>query len=242
MQVDRGEIEHAIREAVGVSAALEVRENEVVLTGMVSTERERDAVLEVTAELAPEADIIDELVVSGVLPDELAGLDLSEGDIGGFTGSTPGTSDAEALEPGDFSDQDILTNPMGGSGPSGTQDELDADIAEGEESVMPPIDPPRDREGEFLGGFQTSAMDDKELVRSEIVPGPADEGLAEAVRQELLQDAATTALQIDVQVTDGIVTLRGIVDDLLDADNAADVASRVPGVLEVHDELEVRSL
>src|SRR5919204_351049 len=50
---------------------------------------------------------------------------------------------------------------------------------------------------------------------------------AEAVRRELHEDAATTDLDLDVLVRNGVVHIRGRVADLDDATNAEDVAARV---------------
>ena len=40
----------------------------------------------------------------------------------------------------------------------------------------------------------------------------------------------------------GIARLRGLVQDLDDAENAEEVAARVPGVIEVREELDVESM
>jgi osmotically-inducible protein OsmY len=69
-----------------------------------------------------------------------------------------------------------------------------------------------------------------------------DEALADAVRQELAEDAATADLVIHVAVRNGVVHLRGRVADLDDADNAESVAARVPGIREVVEELDVASV
>ncbi|GAC1329644.1 MAG: hypothetical protein NVSMB2_28610 [Chloroflexota bacterium] len=69
-----------------------------------------------------------------------------------------------------------------------------------------------------------------------------DEALADAVRRELHQDASTTELRILVAVRNGVVHLRGQVPDLDDADNVEAVASRVPGIREVVEELEVANI
>jgi osmotically-inducible protein OsmY len=241
MRVDRGRLERAIQDLAGVNAAVEIRDDDIIVTGMVLSDRERQAALDIVRELAPDANLIEELEVTSVLPDKLDELDLSETEVEGFAGALTGTSDNEALEPGDFTDQDLQQNPNFAAGPSGTADPVDDEISEGDEVFVPPTDPVRTSDNEVLGGFQSSAMDDNQEVRSEVVGGPADEAIANAVREELLQDAATTALEIRVHVYRGVVVLRGVVDDLDDADNAADVASRVPGVTEVRDELEVRS-
>src|SRR5438034_154982 len=72
--------------------------------------------------------------------------------------------------------------------------------------------------------------------------GRGDEALADAVRRELAQDSAPTDLVILVAVREGVVHLRGQVADMDDADNAEAVASRVPGVREVVEELDVTNV
>lgn len=67
----------------------------------------------------------------------------------------------------------------------------------------------------------------------------SDEAIARAVRRELHEDAATTELRIAVEVEGGVVRLRGKVPEVGDAENAEEVAGRVPGVGEVIEELVV---
>ena len=71
-----------------------------------------------------------------------------------------------------------------------------------------------------------------------------DDDLAEAVMRELRQDAATADLSSSIRVTarGGIVTLTGQVETLEDSDEAAAVAERVDGVVEVREELKVTLL
>lgn len=69
--------------------------------------------------------------------------------------------------------------------------------------------------------------------------GSPDLALEDAVRRELREDAATTDLELEVEVRDGVAYLRGTVQDLVDSDNAAAVASRIPGVVDVVDELRI---
>jgi osmotically-inducible protein OsmY len=61
-----------------------------------------------------------------------------------------------------------------------------------------------------------------------------------AVVRELREDAATTDLMITVSAANGYVRLRGSVPTIDDADNAQEVAARVPGVVEVIDDLDVQ--
>ncbi len=84
-------------------------------------------------------------------------------------------------------------------------------------------------------------MDSLEVERS--ADGTlGDEAIADAIRRELREDAATTALAVDVAVYRGVARLRGTVQDIADAENAEEVAARVPGVLEVREELDVADM
>lgn len=98
---------------------------------------------------------------------------------------------------------------------------------------------------EVRGGFSATSMDQvsEDVVTNGPEAGPpGDEAIADDVRRELSEDAMTAHLQIGVAVRNGVVTLRGTVSDLEDADAAEEVASRVPGVAEVRDDLVVLGL
>jgi osmotically-inducible protein OsmY len=246
MEVDKAEIERALEEVAGVEAAVQVDRGRLVVSGMVSSAEERQAALDILSDMVPGIEIVDDLTVMTEMPEEIEGMDLSEADVGGFVGATPESFDTEALEPGDFTDQRFVHDPTAASGPSGTHPEdsdepPEDDADEGDEVYIPPTDPVRDRDNEILGGFQTTAMDDDVEPRSRYVGGIADEGLVDAVLQELEQDASTNGLEIEVTSYEGVVRLRGKVQDLEDAENAEAVAARVPGVREVLDELELRA-
>ena len=91
----------------------------------------------------------------------------------------------------------------------------------------------------LVGGFSPTAMDSLEVDASALDNVAGDEALADAVRQELRADAATNALDIDVSVKNHIAYLHGLVADVEDAENAEEVASRLPQVVEVIDQLDV---
>jgi len=67
-----------------------------------------------------------------------------------------------------------------------------------------------------------------------------DREIQQAVRQNLFQDNWVDAERIDVQVTDGVVTLTGDVDDFLEARYAWDDAWETSGVRGVVNHLHVR--
>jgi osmotically-inducible protein OsmY len=71
-----------------------------------------------------------------------------------------------------------------------------------------------------------------------------EDELSARVREALRADAATSryAESLAIDSRDQTVAVRGVVDDVDDSDNVVEVASRVIGVDEVVDELDVRAL
>lgn len=109
---------------------------------------------------------------------------------------------------------------------------------------FPPTDPVitmADGDIEILGGFAPTSMDEQ-LTDASVDGQIGDEALADAVQLRLREDAATTDLPIIVHVRNGIVYLHGRVPDLVDSDNAVEVAFRVHGVDEVIDLLAIIAL
>ena len=142
----------------------------------------------------------------------------------------------DQLDP-DFAAERTDTTSLGGAG---VEPDENADSAH-----SPPNDPVigTDQHGNVrvLGGFSNSSMDSVEVERSSD-GALGDEAIAEAILRELREDAATTNLQIDVTVRNGVARLHGRVADVADTDNAEEVAARVPGVVEVIEELTVESV
>lgn len=234
--------------AAGLDLLVEHDDERLLVSGIVMTAEEREAALDIARSIAGRQLQVDESIeVAGALPDEQSGADLSETEVAGFTGATPGLEDPESAHPGDFTDQPSLTRedeaqpatlsdtgePMG-LDPSGTPAEEDG------ETYVPPIDPVGTND-EIVGGYSRSSMDEMAPERSS--DGTyGDEAILEAVARELREDAATAGLEVTVEVTNGIVRLSGRVPDLVDAENAEEVAARVDGVLEVREELDVEGL
>jgi hypothetical protein len=120
------------------------------------------------------------------------------------------------------------------------QERRDEERAEGAEPVFPATDPVLSPSGRVLGGFAGTSMDTVGAAPSSTLDHrPGDEALAHAIRRELREDASTASLQIHVEVRGRVAFLHGRVDGLEDADNAAEVASRVPGVRQVVEHLTV---
>jgi hypothetical protein len=152
-----------------------------------------------------------------------------------------------------------------GGGPSGTDQGVDAlldrDLRSGETSdpfvaadegltYVPPTDPvvvpdPDNPEGiQVAAGAGTTAMDEPYDADHHSTALTRDDEVSARVREALLADAATTAYaeRLGIETEVGVVTLRGVVDDIEDSDAVVAVASIVTGVSEVRDETEVSGL
>lgn len=233
-------IERQLAEA-GLQVTVEETDGSVLLTGVVDTAEAREAAAEIAAGVVPGRPIDNQLEVETVLPtdvDDFVG-DESEAEL-------PASLDEISAGGGeiapDFTDQLVLDDPIAAAGDpdSGADDP----VASGDQVYSPPSDPviTTNARGEavVLGGFGTDAEVPVEPSAEDRQPG--DEALADAIRQELREDAATTDLDILVAVRRGVAHLRGRVPGPEDAENAEEVAARVPGVREVVEELDVASI
>ena len=116
--------------------------------------------------------------------------------------------------------------------PEGDDELLDEDL-EDLAGDMPML--PRGTDRTVMVGAAEDHDDDDDEADEAI----GDDVIAARVRRLLRSDSATNMLRIRVLVEDGVVTLLGRVQTLEDTDIAAEVASRVQGVIDVVDELEV---
>jgi osmotically-inducible protein OsmY len=232
------QIERRLEDEAGILVSVEEDAGRIVLSGRVETEDLKETAAAIAGETAPEYPVQNELDVMQVMPSEVGDFELAETRTGMMEGATEDLSEDEALEPGDFTDQPSLHYPGGASGPS-TSLEYDA-VSEGDEAYVPPTDPVGTNT-EVIGGLQHSSMQSIKVDRSS--DGTlGDEGIADAVRRELREDASTTDLELEVEVVEGVVHLRGKVPLLEDAENAEAVAATVPGVIEVIEETDVVGL
>ena len=144
--------------------------------------------------------------------------------------------------PGDTENIEMLTELELRAGE--TDDPMEA-VEEGY-TYVPPIDPPVVPGGyqnaEVASGLGVSSLDepyDDDHHNSFL---PADDEVSARVREALRADSSTTqyADRVAIEARRGVVTLRGMVDDLVDSDNLLAVAEFVEGVEEVVDELQVR--
>lgn len=116
-------------------------------------------------------------------------------------------------------------------------------------TYVPPIDPPivpgypgTTADFEVASGLGLSALDEpyNEAHHSDF--NFTEDEITARVREALRADSSTClyANLIKIETDDGVVTLRGLVDDLIDVDNLLAVAAYVEGIIEVVDELRVR--
>lgn len=216
----------------------------IVLSGIVETPDQRERAVKAAAKLAQGMQVIDSLEVQREVAEgieDTAGVNADELNAG-----EPVMSPPVLLE----SDLDAGTNHV----PLET-DESDVvdpsvydalDPVEDDPAYFAPTDPVTNfgPEGEtsILNGWSPTSMDSQEVSASAEDNQPGDEALADAISRELREDAATTALPVEVRVDQGVAHLHGRVPDLVDAENAESVASRVPGVRNVVEELDVESM
>ena len=237
------QIERAIREVAGLDVVVEDADGTITLEGIVDSERDRQAAEDIAADLAGDADVDNALEVQDLLPLSVDAF-VSEQRSAEVAERLPEAGEPEVELNPDFTDQALARDPFAVSGPTdGVDDGEEND--DGDRVYVPPTDPvlSTDQHGGavILGGFGLSATDE---VGTDLLVddhGYGDEAIADAVRRELREDAATTDLQVRVVVRDGVVHLHGGVPNLEDADAAEEVAARVAGVREVREELVVDS-
>ncbi len=218
-------------ELVGLQA--EVRGGVAYLEGSVPTPAMRRQAVELARGVPGVTGVVDELAVEPISPTDM-----------------PREVELEPVADVDVELLGLDTIP-------GTEPDLNADLgtndpaeaADGSEPYYPPTDPvvkpaPR-KQGDIriVGGFSRGALDlpiEPEDHPAQLQRG--DDEIAEDVKLALDEDAATTDLQIWVVVRNGVVHLRGRVGSIEDAEQAEEIAARVPGVVEVREELDVEGL
>jgi len=232
-------IEEQLAES-GLQVTVEFSDGALILSGMVDTEESREAASDIALSVAPSARIDNQIEVETILPTDVDDFVSDEPSAELAESSGELRASGEEIEP-DFAGRSVVTDPIA---IAGDPDDGSEDVASTGETYTPPDDPviTTDRHGrvQVLGGFDSSGDDQEVELSSDGVAG--DEAIADAVRRELAQDASTTELEILVAVRNGVAHLRGLVPDLDDADNAEDVASRVPGIREVVEELDVQNV
>ena len=223
----------ATLEQAGIFIGIEFAEGELVLTGQVESEENRQAALDVANAVADPRGrrVVDALEVMDTSPDSGFSDDplplADEPWTANVAEADPNRLDPE-MDP-DFTDDLGTTDP---------------EVATAEAvPYYPPTDPVvrpivGDESIEILSGFGAGAED----ADTDDSGAPGDEDIAETVAGALRRDALTSDLSISVLVRNGIVYLRGEVPAADDAAAAEAIAGDVPGVIEVREELRTGTL
>ena len=169
---------------------------------------------------------------------KLTSMGKYEGELeAGVDADLPGESEAENLEM--LTELELRAEE--------TDDPMEA-VEEGF-TYVPPIDPPTVPGGgyqnaEIASGLGVSALDEPYDEDHHDSFLNADDEVSARVREAIRADSSTSqyANRIAIETSGGVVTLRGVVDDLVDSDNLLAVAEYVDGVDEVVDELRIRGL
>ncbi len=116
-------------------------------------------------------------------------------------------------------------------------------------TYVPPTDPPivpsDNLDGaEVASGFGDTSLDEPYDLNHNDEFLPDEDEMTALVRDALRADSSTTAYadRIAIAVENNIVILRGVVDDLTDAENLQTVAGYVAGIEDVIDETTVRGV
>jgi BON domain len=218
-------------ESLGLFIAIEMREDTLFLSGEVDSEDDKQAVLDLASDFARR----NQLTIDD-------SIDVLE--------EIPESALTYFAESDSIDDEDaIAAINKEGIDPADKQRSIGTSDAEfaAEEGIpyYPPTDPvvepsEGEEELEIIGGFAPGSYDRSEDLRPDQNLG--DEQITDFVRRELREDATTTGFDIEVETRAGVVFLRGTVETLDDAENVEAVAARVPGVVDVREELEVVTL
>ncbi len=198
-------IEH-LRSA-GLTLTVTVEDARLRLEGIVTSEEERQAALDLAAWVPGIEETVDDM--------ELRELDIDSPDVLFQSIST-------IEEPEGVTDDPMIAASEGLAYFPPTD---------------PPVRMSDDSDDlEVASGFMATALDDDEAEDDEAVAGPVgSEELIERVRRNLREDAGTSQLDLYVSALYGTVVLTGFVSDNLDSELAVAVAAETPGVEEVID-------
>jgi hypothetical protein len=117
-------------------------------------------------------------------------------------------------------------------------------------AYVPPTDPPvvpdpADPQGiQMAAGFGGTALDEPYDADHHSEALTVEDEMEARVREALRADASTSAYadSLVIGTRGSVVAVRGVVDDIDDTDDITEVISRVTGVDEVVDELDVRGV
>lgn len=227
----------------GIRIVVGQRDGTILLSGRVESEQQRTQATRLAQQLAPNMRIDNGLEVERAVAENITddtGLNANENELGQ-------QEPAESPPPILMSDLDGFPDVPLETDESDVVDDTvydDLPPVEPDPAYFAPTDPVTDvdQQGnlQVLGGWTPTSMSSDEVEPSAEDNQPGDEALADAVRREIQENAETTDLPVDVSVEEGVVHLRGTVPSLEDAEAAEAIASQVPGVRAVSEELDIQ--
>ena len=257
-------------DAAELAVATEIRDGELVLTGIVGSDEDQQAAVDLAQ---PYADELGLRVNPGMDVEVVGPEDAFEDDDRAAQGfgdlnavRDEPDDDAVRIDAGDDDDERAGSDETAGYDGELEQEDvisLDAsfaddpgttnviDVVENGATYFPPTDPPTARADDndgfaVLNGFADSSSDtigaDADVPEDDTMRILSDDELADVVQRELREDANTADLRIFVTARGSTVFLRGEVDTLEDAESAEAVANEVPAVVEVREELTIRGI
>ncbi len=221
----------ALAPLIEFNIGVEVREGIVYLQGAVGSQSDRREAERLVSRVPGIKGVINRLIVdpTGYQADTHID-DVSQSVVDELEIEDIQVGEEPGVEP-------TFTGALGPTDVSATEDVVE---------FFPPTDPvehdaDREHQGmEIRGGWAPTSM--TEPTEPDIEPKHfehSDYEILEQVIHALRSDSATQDLDIKVSVHNSIVHLHGTVPSIEDAENAEDVASRVDGVLEVVEALEI---
>ncbi len=202
----RSDIVEHLRSA-GLALIVTVEDGQLRLEGIVTSEEERQAALDLAAWVPGIAETIDDM--------ELREFDIESPDVLFQSISTIEEDEGITDDPMIAASEGLAYFPP----------------------TDPPVRMSDDSdELEMASGFMSTALDDDEVEDNEVMEElVGSEELIERVRRNLREGAGTSELNLYVSGLYGTIVLTGFVHDNLDSELAVAVASETPGVEDVID-------
>ncbi|CAN5559172.1 hypothetical protein BH23CHL2_BH23CHL2_24480 [soil metagenome] len=200
----RADIVEHLRSA-GLTLTVTVQDSRLHLEGIVTSEEEREAALDLAGWVPGIEDVVDDM--------ELREFDIDSPDVLFQSISTIEEDEGITDDPMIAASEGLAYFPP---------TDPPVRMREGSDEL------------EIASGFMSTALDDDE-IEAETNETVGTEELIERVRRNLQEDARTSQLNLYVSALYGTVVLTGFVHDNLDSESAVIVAAETPGVEDVID-------
>jgi hypothetical protein len=188
--------------------------------------------------------------LAGIDPDQRAYIDAGDIEpLEGITSTDEYQADTDINQETVDGDEEVFDTLVQQELRLGETDDAMEAVQEGY-TYIPPIDPPididhTDPEDVMVAAGTNSVAHTPDVPAGSFDPArTAEDDMTARVRHALRANSVTQHLanRLRIATIDGVVIVRGVVDDLVDSDNLIEVIGEVPGVEEVRDETVVHGL